>query len=871
VAFDGGLQYQDAEDSPFVGGSPETRRQAESLDGWEAPEAIERELAAAGARSGSPDPHPASPFLASLEEQPELERLDEPGTRTAEMAVATLVDAEEDMAEVDGFVDQLGDRAGLGLVEEDEELLVGVGEQLLVEGEEEGQATGPPQGVSPLAVQAAKQWDAQDRPKAWQGRVYGLVVHTTGGGLPAKARDKGVYPTVLAIEHYNQTHGCHYVNGWRGVEGGDLLQVANEREQAAGVAVTNPKNPHIDQRRSIERSRFEADLPADLVTRWRARWPGYKHSLELLPGTRTANSCYVHVECVPCVFAYDGKLVSAAEPLRPGLRFTRAQHDTVALLACDVARRNGWPRDQRWWRSPRLLGHEDLTPISRHTSTGGWDPGYLRKDPYFDWDYVYQAIERLQRGAGAGPAGSAGERAPAVPADQLRSDHRSDGPRSGENVDEAVPGDLEAALPDLVAHVGELAPGDGAQKESHQIAATTAPSSRLPQVQRAPQTPAQQANDMQERAGLLRAIQLLAFGFGMKNIVPDQDVEMGVDTLGKPIRAHLVHGQTDEVAMVVAGVHGSEQSGVEVAERLLQQLRTKRPFLTVVVVPRLFPDNVARRAAWDAKIAKDHGKIELGKYQELRNKAGDPGRLTPGRKSKDPNRQFPERGKDLDLANPIDAKGERVEPGNLALMALIKAFAPKRIVSIHAQKDLAMAGVFADPHPDDPWHKFWSWRLFGPGPLATEADQLAIATARRAKVLGVRVDGNTGGKASGTDFRSLYPGQDPKLSEKQMKIENARGRTLGQWGPSKGIAVFTVECPEQYRSNSAVDDPKRGVALEALASAIREILLGPPDTGANTAPASGSTAPAMSGAGSGSSAPVQRLDGDSDLVLGQWS
>jgi hypothetical protein len=149
VAFDGGLQYQDAEDSPFVGGSPETRRQAESLDGWEAPEAIERELAA-GARSGSPDPHPASPFLAALEEQPELERLDESGTRTAEMAVATLVDAEEDIAEVDGFVDELGDRAGLGLVEEDEELLVGVGEQLLVEGEEEGQATGPPQGVSPL-------------------------------------------------------------------------------------------------------------------------------------------------------------------------------------------------------------------------------------------------------------------------------------------------------------------------------------------------------------------------------------------------------------------------------------------------------------------------------------------------------------------------------------------------------------------------------------------------------------------------------------------------------------------------------------------------------------------------------------------------
>lgn len=352
---------------------------------------------------------------------------------------------------------------------------------------------------------------------------------------------------------------------------------------------------------------------------------------------------------------------------------------------------------------------------------------------------------------------------------------------------------------------------------------------------------------MQERANVLRAIQLLISGFGLKDFVPNLDVEMGVDTLGEPIRAHLVPGQTDEVAMVVAGVHGSEQSGVEVAERLLQQLQTQRPFLTVVVVPRLFPDNVASRAAWDSKIAKDQGKILLKKYREARDKADDPGRVTPGADTKDPNRQFPELGKDLDLANPIDAKGKRVEPGNLALMALIKAFAPRRIVSIHAQKDLERAGVFADPHPS-----------VATGPLATEADQLAIATAKKAKALGARVAGNTGGKVSGTTFGSLYPGQDPKLSKEKMEVENARGRSLGQWGPSKGIAVFTVECSEQYRSNSAVDDPNRVVELEALASAIREIMLGPPGTGANGAPG-GSIAPASSRAGSGSSAPVQRL------------
>jgi hypothetical protein len=266
-----------------------------------------------------------------------------------------------------------------------------------VAAEEEG-SPAPPPGISPLAIPAHKRWDAQDRPKEWQGRVYGLVVHTTGSGLPAAAKDQGLYHTVHAINYYTRTHGCHYVNGWRGVDGGDLLQIANENELAHGVGVTNAKEPSKDQRRSIELGRFEQDLPPVLVRLWRARWPGYTDSMALLPGTRTANACYIHVECVPCVYHYNGNLITDTPPLREGLRFTQAQHDAVALLACDIARRNDWPADQRWHRSPRLLGHEDLTPISRHDRNGGWDPGHLRERPYFDWEHVYQTIERIASG-----------------------------------------------------------------------------------------------------------------------------------------------------------------------------------------------------------------------------------------------------------------------------------------------------------------------------------------------------------------------------------------------------------------------------------------------------------------------------------------
>jgi hypothetical protein len=79
------------------------------------------------------------------------------------------------------------------------------------------------QGISSLAVPAAKPWDAADRPNAWQDRVYGLVVHTTGSSIPADARAHGVYHTVEAVDHYSRSHGCHYINGWRGVDGGDLV------------------------------------------------------------------------------------------------------------------------------------------------------------------------------------------------------------------------------------------------------------------------------------------------------------------------------------------------------------------------------------------------------------------------------------------------------------------------------------------------------------------------------------------------------------------------------------------------------------------------------------------------------------------------
>lgn len=403
---------------PAAGPGPESPFLTEE---WVLPSPAEGEASPfAEAEAGEDDPPPTA-WEMELDPEPALETEEEAGMETwgeaeepddaslaeGEAGLLREVEAgEEPEWEAEGYLFAPGEE-GEGLDEADWD----ESEWDELE-EEEEEAGSPPPGVSRLALQARKQWDATDRPKGWQGRVFGLVVHTTGSGLPSSARDRGIYHTVRAVDYYTASHGCHYVNGWRGVEGGDLLQIANEREQAAGVGVTS-KDPRKDQRRSVDRGRFESDLPPVLVRLWRARWPGYRHSLELLPGTKTVNSCYVHVECVPCVYHHDGRLVTDAEPLRPGLRFTRAQHDAVARLAVDVAERNGWPQGEAWWRSPRLLGHEDLTPVSRHDRNGGWDPGFLREKPYFDWNHVYEAIERL-RGGGVAAGAAAGAAASAA-------------------------------------------------------------------------------------------------------------------------------------------------------------------------------------------------------------------------------------------------------------------------------------------------------------------------------------------------------------------------------------------------------------------------------------------------------------------------
>lgn len=151
----------------------------------------------------------------------------------------------------------------------------------------------------------------------------------------------------------------------------------------------------------------------------------------------------------------------------------------------------------------------------------------------------------------------------------------------------------------------------------------------------------------------------------------------------QPVEVWSFPGLSDKKALVIGGMHGSELSSVEVARELIRQLQGgKKPYYNVLIIPVLFPDN--------ANAAENSG---AGRLQE------NTGRYS-NEKTADPNRQMPFPGRPLLAQQPQDAMGREVEKEIRALLALIQAYKPHRLLSIHAIRDPRRAGVFADPRTD---------------------------------------------------------------------------------------------------------------------------------------------------------------------------
>jgi hypothetical protein len=246
------------------------------------------------------------------------------------------------------------------------------------------QKDGPRDNFSKYAKAYKVNYDKSNRTKP----VFGMIIHTTGGGAPNAAHEEGISVLEWCARRYSKSYGCHYVNGHKGAAGGELILVGTEEEKPWTVGMT-------DQNKSIRAGRWTKDISATTLKYWNQNWGHkYKHGNDLFPGN-SANNVYVGMEMPPVVWwnKKKKKTIISPEPMREGLRFTRAQHDTCILLAIDLAERHNWP--DSWWLTPRVIGHEELSPISRSQKSGGWDPGWLRAKPYFDFGYVRDEIARL--------------------------------------------------------------------------------------------------------------------------------------------------------------------------------------------------------------------------------------------------------------------------------------------------------------------------------------------------------------------------------------------------------------------------------------------------------------------------------------------
>jgi hypothetical protein len=292
-------------------------------------------------------------------------------------------------------------------------------------------------------------------------------------------------------------------------------------------------------------------------------------------------------------------------------------------------------------------------------------------------------------------------------------------------------------------------------------------------------------------------------------------------TKARSVEVRYVQGSTDRRALVIAGVHGSEVQGVEVAQQLISDLTDphNQPQLSTVIVPSLFPDDAAYRD-----------------------------REGPGAH---PNRNFPDPSKDLADAGGQDALGKPIRPENAMLMQLMERFTPERIISIHGTWDPAQAGVSYDPRvlTADEDAQATSW---GVAPDSDESNAPpGLVNARRAGMqtaadardndrsldAAALIDKRTeegsvkGPRRTGLKHPAVagnFKGGSSKPNYAHWDGGVDKGVSLGKYASKRGISIFTVEPPD----NKKLDEYKgaardaRDVELKAYAEAVRTILLG---------------------------------------------
>ncbi len=280
---------------------------------------------------------------------------------------------------------------------------------------------------------------------------------------------------------------------------------------------------------------------------------------------------------------------------------------------------------------------------------------------------------------------------------------------------------------------------------------------------------------------------------------------------GRSVDAYFFPGTSDERALVIGGVHGSEQGGIEVAEMLIDTLRSApvRPYYSVIVVPTLFPDNAATR-------------IREGR--------------TPT------NRNFPDPGQGLAAATPAgsttaqDSERRDILPENVALMRLIERFRPSRVASVHGSSRRRAAGIFSDTHTVSA-HARTAAAGWAAPVLTTVLEASAAARTQADETLALDMAHAMDAAGHGRAVRGNQLSTTPTA---QWSGGVPGGTSLGEWGPqdvSEGqstdrpsMTVITVEVATNRRSTdfSGAAAATRRLELAAYGEVIQTIFLGPP-------------------------------------------
>jgi len=289
----------------------------------------------------------------------------------------------------------------------------------------------------------------------------------------------------------------------------------------------------------------------------------------------------------------------------------------------------------------------------------------------------------------------------------------------------------------------------------------------------------------------------------------------------RSITVRYVQGRTARRALVIAGVHGSEVQGIEVAQQLLSDLASapNPPEMSAIIVPDLFPDDAAYRD-----------------------------REGPGAH---PNRNFPEASKDLAASGGKDALGKAIRPENVMLMHLMERFSPERIISIHGTWDPSMAGVSYDTRAETPAEDARA-RAWGINPDSDESNAPRGLVEARHQGFVHAADENdnrlslsaadlieartTQGKVKGPNRSGLaHPSVAGNFKGTSSTANYARwgggmdqGVSLGGYASRRGISIFTVEPPDNKKLSeySGAARDARDVEIKAYAEAVRTILLG---------------------------------------------